>query len=59
MNDCPKEGNEDGEGPGEETLWGIAEVTWFVQCREEETDGRPRWGFQPTDGKQRGRMRLV
>lgn len=46
-----------GEGPAEEAVWGAAGITWFVQPREEDTEGRSPGGPQlPHEGKQRGRL---
>ncbi|KAJ7402848.1 hypothetical protein BTVI_82615 [Pitangus sulphuratus] len=40
--ECAKEGYEDGEGSKGEAIQAMAEITWFVQPGEEDTEGRPR-----------------
>lgn len=36
----------------ESPFWAPADVTWFIQTGEDETDGRPHWNLQcPHEGK--------
>lgn len=49
----------DAEGPGEEVLWGVAEVTWFGQSGEEENEGRPRlWFLASSWGGAEGQVQI-
>lgn len=51
---CPKEGYQDGEGFRGQDIWGAAEVMWFVQPREEKTEGRPDSSLQLPHDRSRG-----
>ena len=46
---CPKKGNEDDEGSGEQVLRGVTEGTGAVQSGEEEAEGGPYRSLQLPD----------
>jgi len=51
-----KEGYEDGEGSRGQDLLGAAQITWFVQPKEKETEWRPQGSLQlPHKGIMGGR----
>ena len=46
IKECPKEGYKDGERSRGQDVWWESEVPWFVQTREEETEGRSHGSLQ-------------